>query len=309
MTPVKTCFLLLLSVLFIAPTVSEVVMSMSDCKGFLLNNKPPQVPDVVEDDKIQDNNRYKVICQTYKDERRFVTLYDTKNKIPVFSAYKFTKPDTGRPDDLWKMEPQLEDMGTDKNMEDNDINVEYNNQAGDKDYKEGTAYDKGHLLPSSYAKSQDDKTSTSTLTNAVPQVRSFNRGSWARMEKCVKCVMEKFCVNSNKVIEGYVITGAKPGNSEPVNRRVNVPSLLWSAFCCYSNNKWIASAYWGENVKDGADDTILPTNTLTQLYDQLKDGDKRFEAFPGSSCPLVETVDDLYSQVKNDCYCVKKTKS
>ncbi|KAK2863306.1 hypothetical protein Q5P01_002839 [Channa striata] len=121
MTSLKTWCLLSLSVLlvlFITPTLPELLQSMSQCDGFLLE-KPPQVPDILENGKVKGKNRYKIICQTYENVRRFVTLYDTKNKIPVFSAYKYRGETGNRPRNIpWKIEPQLEDPKKNKNMED-----------------------------------------------------------------------------------------------------------------------------------------------------------------------------------------------
>uniref|UniRef100_A0A3Q2UR37 Uncharacterized protein n=1 Tax=Fundulus heteroclitus TaxID=8078 RepID=A0A3Q2UR37_FUNHE len=236
--------LLLLSV----HTLAEVVKSMSDCSQFFLDQTPPHVPGVLEDGKILNQNRYKPICQTYKNQRRFVTLYDTKNKIPVFST-----------------------KAAGKNMKRVNKNREYNHQAGSIDYQSNKTFDKGHIFPSSYASTLDDKKSTFTLTNIVPQAESFNKGSWNNMEKCIKCVMEKYCINSNGDTEGFVMTGAQPSSGSFLNNRVNVPSALWSAFCCYSANMeaWIASAHWGDNVQDEFKNKFLETITLEALYQKL----------------------------------------
>lgn len=95
--------------LFIVPTVTEVVDKMSDCGQFLLENTSPQVPGILEGGSILKPKRYKPICQTFDNKRRFVTLYDTENRIPVFSAYKYRgKHQDGkgrRPP--WKIEPQV----------------------------------------------------------------------------------------------------------------------------------------------------------------------------------------------------------
>lgn len=100
--------LTILLLLFIAYTVTEVVQSMSQCEGFLLNDRPPQIPNILEIGRIKGINRYKIICQTYRDEKMFVTLYDTKNMIPVFSAFKYRGAAKGRPqDEIWKIEPQV----------------------------------------------------------------------------------------------------------------------------------------------------------------------------------------------------------
>ncbi|XP_026225474.1 uncharacterized protein LOC113168646 [Anabas testudineus] len=304
MSPLKMWCLLPLAVLLlsISPTETEVVKEMSQCEGFLLN-KPPQVPGILEKGQIVNQNRYRVICQTYENKRRFVTLYDTNNKIPVLSAYKYRGQENSeekeeRPKTRWKIEPQLEDRSTDKNMK-NCNHAEYKNQASDNDYKHNKDYNRGHLFPSSYGFDESDKISTFTLTNIVPQAISFNSGSWNKMEKYMRCVLENYCKNNINNPEGYIVTGAKASPDKKLNSRVNIPSMLWSAFCCYShqNRKWIAGAFWGDNVPDESKNKHLTMRTLADLYNELSTGRTRFEAFPGprentSKCPLKETAEE-----------------
>uniref|UniRef100_A0A667YEI1 Uncharacterized protein n=1 Tax=Myripristis murdjan TaxID=586833 RepID=A0A667YEI1_9TELE len=233
----------------IGPLEAEVVTSISDCAQFFLEETPPHIPGILEDGNILDQNRYKPICQTYKSERRFVTLYDISNKIPVFSAYKYIGNRTGRPKQNWQIEPQ----------------------AGNNDYKNQLDLDRGHLFPSSHAFTTDDKKSTFILTNIVPQAGSFNKNSWSKMESCVKCVLEKYCINTNARHEGFVVTGAQPSTNNFLNNKINIPSMLWSAFCCYSSslNRWIASAHWGDNVPDEHTNKYLTTRTLEELHQTL----------------------------------------
>uniref|UniRef100_A0A8C7WS05 Endonuclease domain-containing 1 protein-like n=1 Tax=Oryzias sinensis TaxID=183150 RepID=A0A8C7WS05_9TELE len=189
----------------------------------------------------------------------------------------------------------------------------YKNQASNFDYKNNGIYDRGHLCPRSYGSTPTAKTSTFTLTNVVPQVESFNQGSWEKMETCVKCFMEKFCKNNNGVTEGYVVTGAQPG-TEKLKNRVNIPSLMWSAFCCYSDDQkeWLASAHWGENVPDEPKDKYLQTKSLNdlneamnKLYKDLKE--KTFSVFPGTKCPPDMNVAMSYPKLDKSCKCPPPT--
>uniref|UniRef100_A0A3Q0RJF8 Uncharacterized protein n=1 Tax=Amphilophus citrinellus TaxID=61819 RepID=A0A3Q0RJF8_AMPCI len=230
-----------------------VVKSISVCKQFLLQEAPPQVPGILESGNILNQNQYKPICQTYKNKRRFLTLYDIKKKTPVFSAYKYIgEMEKKRPPKQWKIEPQI-----------------YNHQAVDTDFRSNGTFDRGHIFPSSHAFTKDDKLATFTLTNIVPQASTFNQGSWNKMERCIKCVMDKYCNNSNGVTEGFVITGAQPSSNNILNNRINIPSMLWSAFCCYSSNMdmWIAGAHWGDNVPDESKDKYLADRLR---YGQIK---------------------------------------
>jgi hypothetical protein len=122
------------------PTATEVVTEVSNCTEFFLDGTPPEIPGVLQHGTIQDQNRYKPICQTFynttrgtppeipgvlqhgtiQDQNRykpicqtfynttrFMTLYDTDKKIPVFSAYRYTGHTVDRPSAIWKGEPQV----------------------------------------------------------------------------------------------------------------------------------------------------------------------------------------------------------
>ncbi|KAF3698084.1 Endonuclease domain-containing 1 protein [Channa argus] len=306
MTSLKTWCLLPLSVLLlvcITPTLAEVVELMSECNEFFLEENPPQIPEILVDGNIMDQNRYKIICQTYKDEiseetkRTFVTLYDTTNKIAVFSAYRYKGENTGTSRPSWMIEPQLEDPKGDTYMKDSELH-HYEHQASNMDYENATDYDRGHLFPRIFAFDENDKFSTFTLTNIVPQARNFNQGSWVNMENCLRCILLRFCKNSNNVSEGYVVTGAQPG-TEKLNNSVNIPSVLWSAFCCYNNgrNRWIANSFWGNNVQASPDNKIH----TSPLQDPI--GNQQYEFFPGSQCPVDTTADQTIRQIKHNCPC------
>ncbi|KAM9400102.1 endonuclease domain-containing 1 protein-like isoform 1-T1 [Salvelinus alpinus] len=245
------------------------------CKNFFMQGTTPNLPGILVDGTVQDQNRYKPICQKYKTIYRFATLYDTFNRIPVFSAYTFTGPPTDtRPDEPWMIEPQLEGEINPDMV--NIGGVQYKNQAGNYDYGHGqdpTDYkgvNKGHLFPNSHAHDLETQESTFTLTNIVPQDITFNGGSWNEMEKNVREKLEKDCINNNRKIEAYVVTGTVPSKSNKLNNRVNIPDLLWTAFCCYNNNlgKWMAQAHWGRNEKEDKGKKLKP-ETLGALEDML----------------------------------------
>uniref|UniRef100_A0A8C4E841 Endonuclease domain-containing 1 protein n=1 Tax=Dicentrarchus labrax TaxID=13489 RepID=A0A8C4E841_DICLA len=286
------------------PTVAEVQHAFSLCEGFLLQGNPPQIPGIVNGRNIQNQNRYKPICQTYNNVRRYLTLYDTRNRIPVFSAYVYRGDNGGaRPQgELWKIEPQLDDEKKDennKNMAEVEARKVYPHQAGEIDYAQGPQYNRGHLFPSTHAFNQDEKISTFTLTNVAPQITAFNGESWGRMERCVKCVMQRYCADNNGRRQAFLVVGAQPGNNN-LNGRVNIPTQLWSAFCCFSaeSNAWIASAFWGNNVADTRPNQHMRTRTLREL-----NGNLRIDAFTNSRCPLDTTVTGLYPQFANQRGC------
>ncbi|XP_056431526.1 endonuclease domain-containing 1 protein-like [Gadus chalcogrammus] len=271
--PLALVILLLVSM---DPTATEVVRSVSDCAQFFLDGTPPEIPGVLQHGTIQKQNRYKPICQTFYDTKRFMTLYDTDKKIPVFSAYRYTGHTMDRPSAIWKGEPQLETAtSTEVNMR---KMKKPTNQASLIDYR-GKTYNKGHLFPSSHASDVIVQKSTFTLTNAVPQDKTFNTRSWGIMEGNVRDRMDELCYNQNNHLEAFVVTGAIPSaNKPPLNNKVNIPTILWTAFCCYNkvSGKWFASAHWGDN---NANTPRLETKTLAELNTAHK-----VEPFPNDNC-------------------------
>uniref|UniRef100_A0A4W5LGM1 Uncharacterized protein n=1 Tax=Hucho hucho TaxID=62062 RepID=A0A4W5LGM1_9TELE len=289
--------LLLLSLL--PPALSHVVEKFSvvpQCEEFFLEGTTPNLPGILVGGTVQDQNRYKPICQLYNNIYRFATLYDTTNRIPVFSAYTFTGYTTGRPKQDWMIEPQLED-------EMNVDNKAVTHQAADTDYlHNGLGLTRGHLFPCSYGPDDATKSSTFTLTNAVPQYDTFNGGSWNTMEGDVRTTLNLNCKDANDQIKAYVVTGAVPSESNTLNNRVNIPDLLWTAYCCYNINlkQWVAQAHWGENVSETKGKT-LPSKTLAELYVMLNKhypgGD--VQVFPNKCSPQTALVGRIVSTLGN----------
>lgn len=151
-------------------------------------------------------------------------------------------------------------------------NVDYKNQAVDGDYKNNDkGVNRGHILPKCYGYDKYGANSTFTLTNVVPQVISFNGGSWCRMENKVKELMDSNCRDNNNNIRAYGVTGAVPSKGNTLNNKVNIPSLMWTAFCCYdnSNQSWVSVAHWGLNEGEDDKNKIIPPLSLTELYNVL----------------------------------------
>ncbi|CAB1345627.1 unnamed protein product [Coregonus sp. 'balchen'] len=283
--------LLLLSLL--PPSLSEVVNRFDpNCSHFFLNGTTPNITDILVGGRVQNQNhnpdRYKLICQKYKNSYRFATLYDTTNKIPVFSAYTFTGPFKGKRPDKWMIEPKLNEV--DRTNPEMVVNLPLY-QAGNNDYlNNGRNLSRGHLFPNSHAHDQETQNSTFTLTNIVPQVVSFNGGSWKDMECKVRNTLNDNCKDANNIIEAYVVTGAVPSESNTLNNRVNIPSLLWTAYCCYNSTQrqWVAGAHWGENIEKG--ETL--TKTLAELYEKLSELYEMLNPGGGGERPGVQVFPD-----------------
>ncbi|XP_014038464.1 endonuclease domain-containing 1 protein-like isoform X2 [Salmo salar] len=256
-----------------------------------MNGKTPNITDILVDGTVKNQTRYKPICQKYKNIYRFATLYDMTKRIPVFSAYTFTGPPTDpRPHQPWMIEPQLENISHQHDMVENK-SVTHNHQAADADYdKNHMNMERGHLFPCSHAPHDATMRSTFTLTNAVPQERGFNRGRWRVMECKVRKSLELNCKDNNNKIKAYVVTGAVPSSSNELNKRVNIPDLLWTAYCCYNNKmkKWMAQAHWGDN-KNVMGNALNPL-TLEELEGMLKNKYNGDVAVFDSKCPTKVSV-------------------
>ncbi|XP_046717646.1 endonuclease domain-containing 1 protein-like isoform X1 [Silurus meridionalis] len=223
----KLLALVLLLSAFSSLTLTEVVKSFSEtCPLLFIKDSEDKIvtPTVLKGDE------YKQICQRWKNMYRFATLYDTKQRIPVYSAFIFTDQNNKRNGE-WKNEPQLENLSYTADMK--EITVaemdEYYNQAVNRDYTE----------------SQAD--STFTFTNVAPQTQHSN-GEWAKeVEIKIKTDIKTKCkpnVNTN------VVTGVIPGeNWISIKRKnetkgINIPKYFWTAYCCINGkNERISKAY------------------------------------------------------------------
>ncbi|XP_030635063.1 endonuclease domain-containing 1 protein-like [Chanos chanos] len=180
---------------------------------------------------------YEQICQVRQNVYEFASLYDTANKIPVYSAYEFVGHATCGRKSTWFIEPQLDNPTLPKDMSTEGSvppQVRGNNQALNTDY-DGSGYDRGHLCPVYHRDTQSCADSTFTLTNAAPQDPSFNRGQWKKLEKRVATFLIQNCLPNT----AFIVTGVVPSRGATakfINNRVNVPSHFWSAYCCLDNN-------------------------------------------------------------------------
>lgn len=243
-------FVFLISFLNLNIVENEVSPDFKECKGFFFNEVIPRgFP--------KDQNRYKSICQKYKNKYHFATLYDTKNKIPVYSAYKLTtfcRDRLPNRPNKWFMEPQLENMNNPSEMTMGMKKVKH--QASNEDYTD-MRYNRGHLYPRFYA-CVNGSVATHTLTNAVPQDGTFNSGNWLKMENAAKTKMNSSCNDDGD--ERYFITGALPGEIRKRSRDgsyimypVNIPTVMWTVACCVRKNQAnnFSFGYKGQNKPSG----------------------------------------------------------
>ncbi|XP_078147692.1 endonuclease domain-containing 1 protein-like [Centroberyx gerrardi] len=223
--------------LLLFPLLSKGEVSLfGNCPQFFLNGIPPTI--------LGNNNRYQQICQCLLDQNNqpqyfYASLYDTVNRIPVYSAYEFQNPPVTRVD-KWYIEPQLDGVNIPCMALSTSVPAPQRgqHQALNRDYNH-SGYDKGHLYPVFHTATQSAMLATSTLTNAAPQDSSFNGGQWRRHELSLANILR---AHPNS----YVVTGVVPGNQMIAAGRVMVARYYWSAYCYLDNNgTYQSSGYIG----------------------------------------------------------------
>ncbi|KAI4871363.1 hypothetical protein NFI96_032632, partial [Prochilodus magdalenae] len=193
-------------------TCGEVVPSFKvSCPEFFIEDPEDQnihyPPTVLSDPN--NPQRYQQICQRFDNAYRYATLYDTRSRIPVYSAYYYVGYHKVTTAD-WKIEPQLDDpnLGPDMAREETvEKHVRGKNQALYDDYVSPTSqYTRGHLYPRCYSDSQQCAIATYTHTNAVPQTQEDNNRWGHKAETAMRKIIDGKCENAS----ARVVTGAVP---------------------------------------------------------------------------------------------------
>uniref|UniRef100_A0A3B1IEM8 Uncharacterized protein n=1 Tax=Astyanax mexicanus TaxID=7994 RepID=A0A3B1IEM8_ASTMX len=263
-------FVVLLLLGMFSLSVAEVVDSFKkDCPQFFFKNNNRVITPTVFT-----NNKYKQICQFYEGEYWFATLYDTKFKIPVYSAYTYSFiKSRDIKDDYWKIEPQVSKPLFLKSVKyfiicctlttPTYIQVSFL-QWFNPSLKD-SGYTKGHVFPKSYGQSDQQKESTFTLTNAAPKTQE-NNTAWG--EQVEIPMLNEIKGNCDQNVFVYIVTGVVPGDNtwlpikrggKTIKQGVNIPRYFWAAYSCKSknNNNIESNAYIADQS------TALPPENLT----------------------------------------------
>ncbi|KAM5146733.1 endonuclease domain-containing 1 protein-like [Mantella aurantiaca] len=254
--------------------LAKVSPNFSDCLGQFYASKPPVGFTSL-------SGTMSSICQMYENYNNpfFASLYHKGNRSPLYSAHILdTRPgDTTGADQTFRLEPQLVDTRLPKEImlqpatETAIRNLGLSgvasdlikqNQAINSDYT-GSNYHKGHLNANADHPDGPAQKVTYTLTNVAPMFGSLNSGAWRSNEKRVRDI----AATCGRM---YVVTGVVPGNNWiSVNgvQRVNIPSYIWSGYCCLDNN----------NRPIRAEGALAPNNanslqvlSIASLQSQLK---------------------------------------
>ncbi|KAL7868955.1 hypothetical protein SRHO_G00103390 [Serrasalmus rhombeus] len=269
--------------------VGEVVKDFKvDCKEFFLNEEPPEFQINGIALQVPEEGRYARICQRYNNKYHYATLYDTTEKIPVYSAYRYERTadcTLKRPDITWMIEPQLENIINSKEMV-LQQKMKVNKQAYNSQY-EDSRYDKGHLFPFCHTNSDEAAVSTFTLTNAAPQRCDFNKMWYSKVENTVRTKLAN-CLTASK--RAYVVTGVVPSSGSEhktlkKDNNVNVPSSFWTAYrCCDNNNRYCEFA--GYTMQREADELTGYTDMRAFNSELSKFYNKPFKLFTDAALNL-----------------------
>ncbi|XP_034170456.2 uncharacterized protein LOC113523687 [Pangasianodon hypophthalmus] len=281
----KFLTLVLLLSAFSSLTLTEVVNSLSSfkehCPSFFIRNPENQndiiIPTIFPEDQ------YRMICQRWKNKYRFATVYDTKRRIPVYSAYTFLQKGKTTRSKVWKIEPQLENIKEyeeKKEMMDSPRDEKtvrkIINQAVNSDYS-NSSYTRGHVFPRSFAADRDQADSTFTLTNIAPQTNYSNWEWEKKVETPMLTEIQRNCrLDQNHQV--YIVTGVVPGNKwlplkgkeREKKEGINIPSHFWSAFCCTNktdHGKFISRAYIAKQENFNVQTTTTDFNVQTTTTD------------------------------------------
>ncbi|NXR09595.1 ENDD1 protein, partial [Semnornis frantzii] len=231
------------------------------------------------------------ICQQYNKEPRFATLYSTKDKIPLYSAFKYTKSAQNE-EENWLVEPQIDDPknGLHEMVPEADVAATVTNlganQALTSDYV-GSGYERGLLNPSSLNE-EDFQVATYTLTNAVPLSPPLSK-SWHRhVGTVVEHALAPHCSQKDHL---YLLAGAIP-SSVQVKGKVSVPETLWLAACCDAPEGWSLGL-----VKKVNDENSLEDLTVGQLEKRLLAGVHLFKGSCGEDSQSQEKTEAVLQAV------------
>uniref|UniRef100_A0A3Q2VYW5 Uncharacterized protein n=1 Tax=Haplochromis burtoni TaxID=8153 RepID=A0A3Q2VYW5_HAPBU len=235
---VTMCFLLL-----VFPVNAHFVENFEDCMEYFYKGHVP---------KWTSNHIH--ICQKFNNCYHFATLYDTTNRIPVYSAY--IVEDGISSDHDWMVEPQVYDSfvnETHSGFFHRQLIPDFltDMQATDVDYKQlPKGYNRGHLNPNSH---HAGKRATMTLTNIVPQKQKLNQGMWKDHEDTLKALAKEHSV--------YVLVGAIPSKDTWIKRdnqpRVNIPDYMWVAYCYCDKTSCKSGGATAKNTENKIDKCTL----------------------------------------------------
>ncbi|XP_056156146.1 endonuclease domain-containing 1 protein [Lampris incognitus] len=226
--PLFWCYLLSVHLLMVStPVGASVSRSFKDCSQFFYMHTPPEG---IRGDALRR------ICQRYRDQLHYATLYDSSQRLPLYSAYIFKKSDgKRRMDTPWMYEPQLVSDDESGNMRvlplsDDSLPQIEESQAVLEDFTDAVAYERGSLNPDQHQAEPEEKSATYALTNVIPQITGFLQASWDPYLDVIRRRLNNFCRGKSFIVTGATISGATIQRDRL--DRIAIPKHLWLAYCC-----------------------------------------------------------------------------
>ncbi|XP_045674098.1 endonuclease domain-containing 1 protein [Phyllostomus hastatus] len=171
------------------------------------------------------------ICQRSEGTEHFATLYSTRDRIPVYSAFRAPRPLPTGAEQRWLVEPQIDDPNSDLEEVMNEadaittVSSLGSKQALSTDYLDSD-YQRGQLYP--FSLGSGFHTAMFTLTNAAPMTPTFQERWYMNLNSLMDQALTPQCGSGDDL---YIITGAVPSDSK-VKDRVTIPEFVWLAACC-----------------------------------------------------------------------------
>ncbi|KAK1797199.1 hypothetical protein P4O66_008588 [Electrophorus voltai] len=264
--------------------------SFKECRQFLYMRTPPA--------GIQGTNM-KRICQRYGDKPRYVTLYDSSRRClciqPTPSNNQMGRGGWTRPGCMnHRSEKEFVLLATVEDSPNMQIlppsgkldPLLEESQALLEDYVDAAAYERGALNPDQHQAESQDKAATYTLTNVVPQIIDFTKGSWEAYIDRVRRRLNNFCRGVAYMVTGVTISGVtiRRGGQD----RLAVPKHLWSAYCCprYERNspyevRYMFPSYGAYGLNDMMDHDVVevPLRTLENFLQSQTGTDRNVSIF------------------------------
>ncbi len=125
----------------------------------------------------------------------------------------------------------------------------------------GSGYDRGHLCPAaSMSVSAEAMSQSFYLSNMSPQVPSFNRGSWKKLEELVR----KWAIVEERI---EVVTGPifKDNLGSIGANNVTVPGYYYKVVYAPNSDKMIAFIMPNQKIKDPLDTYIQSVDSVEML--------------------------------------------
>lgn len=212
------------------------------------------------------------ICQRSEGAERFATLYSTRDRIPVYSAFRAPRPAPAGAEQRWLVEPQIDDPNSslEEVTHEADATTTVNNlgskQALNTDYLDSD-YQRGQLYP--FSLSSDSHVATFTLTNAAPMTPTFQERWYMNLNSLMDRALTPQCGDGDDL---YIITGAVPSDIK-VKDKVTIPKFVWLAACCAVPGGGWAMGF----VKHTRDSDVIEDVMLKELEKLLPSNPQLFQ--------------------------------